>query len=194
VGGIREGGGLSASDAMNRYAGGDDTAFAELYERLAPRLFAFINRRVDSAATAEDILQQVFLQVHAARTQFLPGSEAAPWAFAIARRVLVDAFRQSRREPYADVDLDDEPAPASSPAVLTGSRRMLQRLGHELEQVPFGNRRAFELVKFDGVEPGDAAGMLGTTALAVRLRVHRALRELQERMGADVREELAEWA
>jgi RNA polymerase sigma-70 factor (ECF subfamily) len=70
---------------MDRYAQGDDSAFAELYDGLAPRLLGFLVRQTRDQAKAEDIVQQTMLQIHRARGRFLPGAEVTPWAFAIAR-------------------------------------------------------------------------------------------------------------
>ncbi len=105
-----------ANVAMDRYACGDDAAFDELYDLLAPRLNVFLCRRVRDEALAEDLVQQTFLQMHAARRHFSQGAEVMPWAFAIARRLLIDSVRRvgHSRLPLADRDpaaaLDDRPS------------------------------------------------------------------------------------
>lgn len=186
----------SANAAMDRYACGDEAAFEELYDLLAPRLHAFLFRRA-SEETVQDLLQQTFLQMHAARTHFVPGSDVTPWAFAITRRLLIDGFRRADRYLATGSDAataSDRPTPDPSSAGLVGKRRLLRRVEEELEHVSPTNRIAFELVRLDGVGLEEAAQMLGTTVMGVKLRVHRALQALQERLGPDVREELSEWA
>src|SRR5690349_17499325 len=74
--------------AMDRYARGEDAAFAEVYDRLAPRLFGFLLRYTRDHAKVEDVVQQTMLQMHKNRGRFMPGAEVIPWAFAIARRLL----------------------------------------------------------------------------------------------------------
>ena len=117
-----------ANVAMDRYACGDDAAFGELYDLLAPRLHAFLCRRVRDESFAEDLLQQTFLQMHAARRHFCQGAEVMPWAFAIARRLLIDSVRRvgHNRIPASDGDpaavLDERPSPESSPASRAGAR------------------------------------------------------------------------
>src|SRR4051812_41474393 len=81
-----EGSGSAADLAMERYAEGDDAAFALVYDALAERLLAFLRRRLGSMSRAEDLLQQTFLRMHRARGSFVSGSAVLPWAFAIARR------------------------------------------------------------------------------------------------------------
>jgi RNA polymerase sigma-70 factor (ECF subfamily) len=178
----------AASAAMDRYASGDDAAFGELYDHLAPRLHAFLRRRTRDDARAEDLLQQTMLQMHASRRHFSPGAPVVPWAFAIARRILIDAHRKARREV---LDLDEpgateRPSPSPSTLAVTVSRQLLRRIEAALQSVSDTNRVAFELVKLDGLEIAEVAGMLGTTEPPVRLRVHRALAALREKLGQDV--------
>jgi len=189
-----------ANAAMDRFACGDQAAFGELYDLLAPRLHAFLCRRTRDDARAEDLLQQTFERMCAARAHFTAGAEVMPWAFAIARRLLIDAVRRGGRD-CAAVSLgdpaeviDDRPSGDCSPAAVLGSRRLLRRIEEALEQVSPNNREAFELVRLEGISPAEAAQMLGTTVGNVRLRVFRAVEALQERLGPEVQEELGELA
>src|SRR5438067_2388234 len=90
---------LSAANvAMDRYASGDDTAFGLVYDALAPRLYPFLLRKTRDPSRAEDLVQQTFLQMHCARETYVTGADVLPWAFAIARRLAIDAFRKGDRE------------------------------------------------------------------------------------------------
>src|SRR4051794_2931445 len=82
-----------ADEAMTRYAAADDDAFTEIYAFVAPRLSAYLRRRLRDEARVPDLVQQTFLHMHRARRTFIPGAEVLPWAFAIARRQLCDAYR-----------------------------------------------------------------------------------------------------
>jgi len=82
-----------ASAAMDRYACGDDSAFSELYDLLAPRLASFLMRRTRDEAKTDDLVQQTFLQMHSARRHFTRGASVTAWAYAIARRLLIDIAR-----------------------------------------------------------------------------------------------------
>jgi len=178
---------VAASAAMDRCACGDESAFAVLYDHLAPRLYAFLRRRTHDDARAEDLVQQTMLQMHASRRHFTPGAQVVPWAFSIARRILIDAYRKGRREV---LDLDEpgapeRPCPGASALAITSSRQMLRRIEVELQRVSDTNRAAFELVKLDGLDIAEVAEMLGTTEQTVRLRVHRALQALRDELGED---------
>src|SRR4051812_46548656 len=94
----------SLDAAMDRYARGEDSAFGQIYDGLAPRLQGYLVRQTRDRAKAEDIVQQTMLQIHRARGRFIPGAEVIPWAFAIARRLLIDQHRRAGREVLAKED------------------------------------------------------------------------------------------
>jgi len=77
---------LALNLTMDRYADGDDGAFGDIYDLLAPQLLGFFMRQLRDAALAEDLIQQTFLHLHAARRNYVCGSNARAWAFAIGRR------------------------------------------------------------------------------------------------------------
>jgi RNA polymerase sigma-70 factor (ECF subfamily) len=175
-------------DAMNRYADGADDAFGELYDGLAPRLYGFLLRHVRDRSRAEDLLQQCFLQLHRARGQFARGAEVLPWAFAIARRLLIDGHRRGRREVFAsDVDPGEMvPEPASTePAAdeWLRAREVARRVELALETVPPSQRAAFELIRLDGLSVAQAARVLGVSETATKLRAHRAYVAIRAAIG-----------
>jgi RNA polymerase sigma-70 factor (ECF subfamily) len=175
---------------MARYAAGDEAAFAVVYDALAPRLYGFLLRQTGGdAARADDLVQQTFLQMHRARGSFVAGAEVVPWAFAIARRLVIDGYRRGRREVLDGDDAREEP-PASQPAAddLVQAQEIATRIRRELARLPEGQRAAFELVKQEGLSLAEAAQALGTTVAAVKLRAHRAYEALRAVLG-DVLEE-----
>ncbi len=168
--------------AMDRYARGDDAAFGEVYDKLAPRLFAFLLRHTRDRAKAEDVVQQTMLQMHRARGRFLPGAEVTPWAFAIARRLVIDQHRRSGREVLSPTEDEAGALLVSLDAAadeLAIAKEVAVRLGQELERLPANQRVAFELIKQDGLSVAEAAQVLGTTVAAVKLRAHRAYEALR---------------
>jgi len=162
---------------MARYARGDDTAFGEVYDAIAPRLHCYIRRRCPRSERAEDLLQQTFLHLHRARGTFIPGACVLPWAFAIARRLLIDLSRRERRATLVGLDADGMPEPkASDPTqddVVAGleTESCLQAA---FDRLPATQREAFDLVKRDGLSFREAAEVLGTTVAGAKLRAQRA--------------------
>jgi RNA polymerase sigma-70 factor, ECF subfamily len=163
---------------MERYAVGDDAAFAAVYDALAERLLAFLRHKLGSLPRAEDLLQQTFLRMHRARGTFVSGSAVLPWAFAIARRLLIDELRRSQRSALAPAqamaDEAAQPSPGPSAQALLEADDLARRLQLRLAALPASQRAAFELVKLEGLSHLEAAQVLGMTVQAVKLRAHRA--------------------
>jgi RNA polymerase sigma-70 factor (ECF subfamily) len=169
---------------MEQYAAGDGTAFVRVYDALAPRLFGYLLRQTRDRARAEDLLQQTMLHIHRARDRFIAGAEVMPWAFAIARRLLVDDVRRNRRIVLSD---DGEPDPGVSDAPtaddLLRAGELAVRVQVILARLPHSQRTAFELIKQEGLTVAEAAQVLGTTVAAVKLRAHRAYEALRTSLG-----------
>ena len=165
-----------ADEAMERYANGDVAAFATLYDELAPRLFRFAARQLQSRAAAEDVVQQALLQIHCARGQFTPGAAVLPWAYAIVRRLVIDLVRRRGREDLrASLAREaEEPSGAVAPDEAVHRKRSEAALRQDLQRLPPALRDAFELVKIEGLSVAESAEVLGITHGMVKIRAHRA--------------------
>jgi RNA polymerase sigma-70 factor (ECF subfamily) len=180
-----------ANIAMERYARGEDQAFSELYDSLAPRLHQYLLRCSRDPAWADDLLQETMLRIHRARGRFLLGAEVLPWAFAIARRLHIDSARRRKHE-NATISLETgghEASPVEAAAdqhsadVLLDAQRVASALRDQLERLPESHRVAFELIQNDGLSIREAADVLGATPNAVKLRAHRAYVALRSALG-----------
>ena len=171
----------AASAAMERYAAGDDAAFAELYDLVQPRLFGYLVRRTRDLDQAEDLLQQTLLQVHRARSSFIAGADVLPWLFAIARRLVIDSARRGKRELMlaSDVDLAEVAAGAGLADDGVQVQELTLRLERALARLPEPQRIAFELLKRRGLSLSEAAECLHITVGAVKLRLFRAQEALR---------------
>lgn len=179
----------AADAAMEQYARGVDAAFASLYDALAARLYRYIHRQVRDAHRADDLLQETFLRMHRARGSFAPGSPVLPWAFAIARRLVVDDVRRDRRTPLVGEAEPLRSIPALSgdgPEQLAEARQFAHRVAQVLERLPQSQRTAFGLLKEDGLTLVEAAAVLGVTVTAVKMRAHRAYETLRGALGQGV--------
>jgi len=173
-----------ADAAMERYAGGDDAAFAQVYDALAPRLYGYLLRQTRDRARAEDLLQQTMLHIHRARERFIPGAQVTPWAFAIARRLLLDSVRRGRREVLdAEGQADERASEDASADQVVQAHELASRVEKVLAKLPASQRAAFELIKHEGLSVAEAAQVLGTTVAAVKLRAHRAYEALRGALG-----------
>ena len=176
-----------ADAAMERYSRGEDVAFAELYDAIAPRLLGFLRAVTRDGASTEDLMQQTFLQIHRARGSFLTGARVMPWASAIARRLVIDAARRRSVERllFADAPADDDPRTYEASAALAAAdellhaRRLEWRVQQRLETLPESQRTVYQLLQQDGLTHKKAAEVLETSVSAVKLRAHRAYAALR---------------
>ena len=170
----------AANAAMDRYASGDDGAFCVVYDELSPRLYGFLVRQTSDPALAEDLLQQTFLQMHCARETYRAGMDVVPWAFAIARRLAIDAYRKRRRVVAIDPsDAEESLVSELCPDGALRAKRASLTVRATLDALPESQRTAFELIKLEGLTLAQTAETLGESIGAVKLRAHRAYEALR---------------
>ena len=178
-------------EAMARYAAGDESAFAEVYAAVAPRLARFFRRRLFDTSLVPDLVQETLLRVHRARGTFARGSTLMPWVLTIARRLLIDLLRRTGREEQSDpacwTRSGSTRRPGRSPPAkrFVAAKQMVARLDHAWTRVSEPQRAALRLVRGEGLSVAEAAARLGTTVTGVKLRTHRAARALQAGLAAD---------
>ncbi len=184
----------NVDEAMSRYAQGEAAAFDVVYEEVAPRLERFLRRHLREKTAIEDIIQQTFLQMHGARGSFILGAEVMPWAFAIARRLMIDSGRKVRREERHEMDGDELAARLpNGGADVANAEEMLYaeearaRLAAAFVGLSEPQRSAFELVKTEGLSHAQAASILGTTVTGIKLRVHRVYLALRNALAEEPR-------
>jgi RNA polymerase sigma-70 factor (ECF subfamily) len=169
---------------MDRYASGDDGAFADVYDGIAPRVYGFLLRKTRDRGIAEDVLQQTMLRIHRSRGSFEKGAHVLPWAIAIASRLAVDMHRRRRKEALSKSE--DEPEKASpdpDAEAYAVAAETAARIRAELDKLPENQRVAFELIKQEGLPVAQAAAVLGISVSAVKLRAHRAYEALRKVLG-----------
>lgn len=164
--------------AMDRYACGDRAAFVDVYDAVAPRVLAYLRRQTRAPELAEDLLQQTLLQMHRGASQFVPGSAVLPWAFAIARRLLIDERRREKRNVLSTASSVATEAIAGGPHLVPEgfavAKELAGLLQNVLDRLPASQREAFELMRLDGLSHAEAAKVLGITESAVKFRAYRA--------------------
>jgi RNA polymerase sigma-70 factor, ECF subfamily len=177
------------NDAMDRYADGEDAAFGEVYDGIVPRLLSFFTNQVRETPRAEDLVQQTLLQLHAARRNYIRGSDVLPWAFAIGRNVLADWRRKGRREVLFSKTEDNDAALDGTlergfvPDEMAETKQMADLVRAQFALLPEAQRAAFDLVRGEGLSIAETAQVLGTTPMAIKLRVHRVYEALRAVLG-----------
>jgi RNA polymerase sigma-70 factor, ECF subfamily len=168
---------------------GDAEAFGELYTRYADRVFARITHLIGPGSDREDVLQQVFLELHRALPRFRGDAAVSTFLYRITINVAFDHLRRRKRragdhDPAAlDALIDGDPTPEDR----ARRRQQLAQVFALLEQIKPAKRVAFVLVAVEGMSLAEAAELIGASPDAVKQRVLHARRELVELLAASER-------
>jgi len=184
-------------DLMLAYAQGDTGAFDALYGRHEAGLYRFVRRLLGAsfAAQADEVFQDTWLRIVAARASFTPqGAAWRTWAFTIAHNAAMDRLRVGGRETkVGDGDNDDEQLEwlmASNDQVAPSSEDLAYwraagaQLLHCLEALPAAQRAAFLLHHEDGASVEDLAQRLALPFETAKSRLRYALKKLRGCMGS----------
>src|SRR5262249_34996591 len=159
---------------------GDETAFAELYRRHAPTLYAWFRARLEWAAS--DLTAETFTQAWLGRRRFRDERDgsALPWPFGIAHNGLRGS---ARRDPIGTRAREKLGLPldlATEDGYTEVDERLSPRLALRdlLDELPSHERDALELRVVDELPYPEVAQRLAIRPTAARLRVSRALRRL----------------
>jgi RNA polymerase sigma-70 factor (ECF subfamily) len=174
--------------AMERYAEGDDAAFAEVFRELAPRMRAFLQRLSGRREIADDLTQETFLRIHRARGTFAKGRAVLPWAYAIARNCYLDHYRaRSRLRVSCDSEMVHEVATGRETDAEdeVSARRSAERVEQTLAKMTPARREAFVLLRYEGLSVEAAAQVLGVSEGAVKVRAFHAYELLRQALELD---------
>jgi RNA polymerase sigma factor (sigma-70 family) len=146
--------------------------FQEIYRRHRPAVVAYARRRA-SADTVEDVVAETFL-VCWRKLEWVP-EEPLPWLYAVARKTLANQRRVAARQTTrAIVEMSAEAVLfEGDPALGTAFSRLSER-----------DREVLRLIAWEGLLLREAAAVLGCSAVACRVRFHRAKRRLAEQLQA----------
>jgi RNA polymerase sigma-70 factor, ECF subfamily len=158
----------------------DPAAFRELYERHAERIFGYLIRRTGDRDAAHDLTAETFAQAWFVRERFRDEADGslAPWLFGIARNVLLMSVRRGRMERSACERLGMR----LQFSAVAPEERWLEGIDDLLDELSEGQREAIRLRVFDDLAYEQVAERLGTSPEAARVRVHRGLHVLRNRL------------
>jgi RNA polymerase sigma-70 factor, ECF subfamily len=157
--------------------------FGELYERYARDVLRFAWYLTGSRSEAEDITSETFVRAWVESDTLRVGTIKA-YLFMIARNLHVDWKRREARRG----ELKEEPAdPAPGPDAESGGRSELRAVIAALQQLPEIDRAALLMRSEDDLSYETIAAALGITAVAARVKVHRARMKLATLCGKEDR-------
>ena len=171
----------SDGDLIQRAAGGDRSAFEQLYRRYARPVFGLALRRLGDRGRAEDAVQETFASVWRSAGSYKPErGPGAPWLYAVARNAIVDRAR-GRSEPPMEVP--EEPAREPGPPELAEQSWVAWRVHRALEELPEREREVITLAYWSGLSQSEVAEFLDIPLGTVKTRTRAALMHLADVLG-----------
>lgn len=180
-----DGDGGSDEALMLAYAAGDAAAFGTLYARHRVRLYRFLLRQLRDGGLADELFQDIWQRVIAARRDWRPEAAFATWLFRIAHNRLADHWRALRHRPPAPEDADARtervPDPDSPERSLSEfeQRRQLQRA---LDELPAEQREVLLLRLEQELTLEEIATVTGVGRETVKSRLRYAMDKLRTRL------------
>lgn len=164
---------------MSLIQAGDTAQLALLFERHHLALFRYLLHFTRNRAVTEDLVQDVFFRVLKYAATFDSAHSFKTWLYQLARNAHFDAIR--KRRPEADPDLLATYRSADPmPEELFSRKQDVRLLQRALASLPEDKRDVLLLSRFHDMRYEDIATLLQCEVGAVKVRVHRALRQLRE--------------
>ena len=165
---------------MRAVRDGDVAKLGPLFERYHVRLFDFLTRVTGDRTAAEDLVQETFTRILKYRSTFRDAGSFEPWLFSIARNARADYFRKWRPDEPLGEDDEERPAAGPGPATQLEADREHVRLRRALMLLRVDKRELLVLARYQDMRYEQIAEVLGIEVNLVKVRVHRAIRELRD--------------
>jgi RNA polymerase sigma-70 factor (ECF subfamily) len=173
---------------LQRMAGGEKSALAELYDRFSRPLFSTAMHILSDSSEAQDIVHDVFLALWEKAALFEPGRGSAfSWAVTLTRNRSIDRLRTRRRRADlldksvpADLGYDESGGEAAGDQAEAGDQAAVVRKA--VADLPADQKRAVELAFFSGLTQQEIAQRLKEPLGTVKARIRRGLLRLRDSM------------
>ena len=180
------------TDLMMRFQNGEASCFEELVERHKQRVFGIAYRYLGNAQDAEDVAQQVFINIYNAKASYKPTAQFTTWLYTVCKNTCLKTFRKKRFPTVSideDVETDEETVPVQlpDPQALTPLENALHReqeavVKEAIEALPENQKMVVLLYKYEELSYEEIAKITGLSVKAVKSALHRARVSLKEKL------------
>src|SRR5260221_6834034 len=173
---------LDTDEMVARCQKGDSAAFRQLFTRHRSEVARLVFRMIGPKAELEDIIQEVFVQVHRSLKDFRGQSKFTTWLHRVTVNVVLMHRRAARSRPQLVYPHPDEAQSDSCLAPDEDVARLerMRAFRRVIEKLAEKKRTVFILHELEGLSPAEIAKIVGAPVLTVRTRLFYARRELSE--------------
>ncbi len=172
-------------ELVERLRTGDRSAFREVYACYETRIFRFLARLTSDRAVAQDLFQETWIAFARTAPRLEPRGDLTGLLFTIARNKFLNWRRWSLLDVSRLASLPREPE-AGDPSGSDAAEELVA-VERALARLPLASREVLLLVGVEGLDPSQAASILGVRADAVRQRLARARSRLAELLDAEMK-------
>jgi RNA polymerase sigma-70 factor (ECF subfamily) len=178
---------------MLRVKQGDSDAFAQLVDKYKQPVMNLVYRMLRDATEAEDIAQNVFIQVHKSASRYQASSKFTTWLFTIARNLCLNELRRRSRHPADSMEAshpENEEQPwqqfedkkTFSPPETLLQGELEHKIEEALAELPENQRTAILLCRQDELSYEEIAKVLRCSLSATKSLIHRGRETLKEKL------------
>jgi RNA polymerase sigma-70 factor, ECF subfamily len=171
-------------DLLIHVARGDQAAFEAVYDRLAGPVYGVIRRVLRDPAQAEEVTQEVLLEVWRTATRFDPAvGGAATWVMTIAHRRAIDRVRSTAAAAEREQKTAEIPMPRDEVAEAVEANLDRERVRRCLDGLTEVQRESITLAYYGGYSSRQVAGLLNVTLGAIKTRIRDGLIRMRDCLG-----------
>jgi RNA polymerase sigma-70 factor (ECF subfamily) len=178
---------------MLRVKQGDLDAFALLVDKYKQPVMNLVYRMLRDMTEAEDVAQNVFIQVHKSAARYQVAARFSTWLFTIARNLALNEVRRRSRHPADSMDVphpdqeaqpwhqfEDQKSVSPPDKILHGE--LERKIEEAIAQLPENQREALLLCRQDELSYEEIAKVLGCSLSATKSLIHRGRETLKEKL------------
>ena len=191
-------GGMEETEMIHQLQAGDELAFRKLVEDYQLRVFHICMELLHVREDAEDIAQEVFVEIYHSIGRFRGASRLSTWIYRIAVNKSLNHIRRKKwhrwLQPIENLTGRREAEPVAPENTLPEreieERQQLAQLWHALDSLPENQRKAFVLSRMEDFSYREIAAIMETTLPGVESLLQRARVNLQKKLWAVYKKEL----